>query len=133
MEVSPAAPSRIHPASLTAEWSNSGLYLPQLIDRRRGHVYYIRPRSKEEDKGLGTPHRALRERRKDTREVQIPIPRRLVVQRSVARRMERLQRDIETQKRFNSRTTRYALHSIMRGTLPTDVRAVSRTPVEDCG
>ena len=37
-----------------------GLHLPQLIDRRRGYVYYIRPRFKEEDQSLGTPHRTLR-------------------------------------------------------------------------
>jgi len=59
----------MYPAFLTVKPSDSGLYLPQLIDRRGGHVYYIRPRSKEEDKSLGTPHRTLRERRKDTREV----------------------------------------------------------------
>jgi hypothetical protein len=47
------------PSFLTMNSANSGLHLPQLINRRGGHVYYIRPRSKEEDQGLGTTHRTL--------------------------------------------------------------------------
>lgn len=54
---------------LTVESLNSGLHLPQLINRRCGHVYYIRPRSKEEDKDLGTAHRPLRQRGENIREV----------------------------------------------------------------
>ena len=60
MEVSLPIHPQVHPRSEDNFVKYSGLHLPQLIDRRGGHVYYLRPRSKEEDQSLGTPHRTLR-------------------------------------------------------------------------